>query len=296
MPPNFESKDYWNKRFTDNTSAFEWLTSGENLDATIQHCIEATTTKRNPNLRIFHIGCGTSDLSFQLCRYVRQASQVCNSDYSSKAIELGQARERKLVGESLPPVKYMQWKCEDLLSLRTVGEALQRGRSGHGGCRDGRAVEPYDLVLDKSTADSICCGSYIPVSLPYSFYVGAGEAKTSGSVYPLNVLAVHLAALTTPSTGRWVVLSYSDDRFPFLSLYPRTTIDGVLSDELKEAGFPDPRTLWKLESKQPVISTVPSIGGKDGIHRPELQHWLYVLARTDERVDLGTVSPFTPED
>ena len=178
----------------------------------------------------------------------------------------------------------MRWSCMDLLSLQsTLGLLHHQVSTGK--------RKLYDLVLDKSTSDSISCGPDHVLQLPYPLSINGWTRRlqnsgttATGAVHPLHLLAVHLASLTTPRTARWICVSYSEDRFPFFSSYPPFRDDGVLSGKLVERGFPDPKTLWKLEKKYRVTVQVEDHGATDAVHRPETSDWVYVLVRTDVEV------------
>src|SRR5688572_24615326 len=61
MPPDFEKREYWNRRFASETS-FEWLVSPEIMMKTIEPYLE----KLAPDAPILHLGFGTSDLQVHL--------------------------------------------------------------------------------------------------------------------------------------------------------------------------------------------------------------------------------------
>ncbi|EME47081.1 hypothetical protein DOTSEDRAFT_69149 [Dothistroma septosporum NZE10] len=306
--PDFASLEYWDNRFEKDSKPFDWLVPATALRDVTQDMIEAEALQ---NAEILHIGAGTSEC-FVLRKLVSNPEQIHNVDYSDPAVAIGQTRERELlikedetdrvqdlleIGDNkhdsvqlneLP--KSMRWSCMNLLDLRSTLD-LHRSQL--------QAGKLYDLVLDKSTSDSIGCGADLHLTLPYPLSINGWTRRLQGSgttqaanVHPLHILAVHLAALTTPRTGRWLAISYSEDRFPFLPPFPPTTGNGLLSDDVIKAGFPHPHQLWRLETKQQI-----ALDGKEEtlaerkkrlslgyLHRPRVSHWLYVLKRTDALV------------
>ncbi|CAI6248958.1 unnamed protein product [Periconia digitata] len=149
----------------------------------------------------------------------------------------------------------MRWSCVDLLSHSSVLLACQ--------------PSTYSLVIEKSTSDSISCADDVQVALPYCINVPQdavpvpGVKQTQRSVHPLHLVAIHLALVTKPG-GRWISLSYSDNRYPFLD---ESGLENSISDPmptqnskdmtsrrivddrtLAAAGneLPNPSRLWKL--------------------------------------------------
>ena len=300
---SFASREYWESRFTREASPFDWLVPAQNLREIALEWIEDSASKA---MEVLHIGCGTSDAS-ALRELVGDPRQIHNVDYSRAAIDAAVVREDELISkadqtwtetkdkhdsvqQSTAPQK-MRWSCLDLLSLDSAFCLLeQQSETGN----------LFDLVLDKSTSDSIACGSDIHVSLPYPLSVNgwtrgirqSGVAQ-SAEVHPLHVLAVHLAALTRPKTGKWIVVSYSEDRFPFLPPYPQSASHGFLPDSVIQAGFAHPRQLWRLEAKEKIdlnVKREETLAERKKrltsrtVHRPQVSHWLYVLVRTDALV------------
>ena len=301
--PSFASREYWDERFDNDSSQFDWL-----LPATALRdvAVEWSGAESLRKAEVLHIGCGTSDSGI-LREIVDSADQIHNVDYSAAAVEAArkrelEARDQKADDELLlgtarwkhdsvqlnSSSRYMRWSCLDLLSLdATLSLAEQQSERGR----------MLDLILDKSTSDSISCGSDISLQLPYPLSINgwtrgvmASAVFQSFDIHPLHMLAVHLAALTTPRTGRWIAISYSDERFPFLPPYPRSASHGFLPESAIKAGFPHPNQLWRLETKEkiePEAEKEETLAQrrkrlKEGIvHRPKIAHWLYVLVRTD---------------
>lgn len=338
--PSFGSQNYWNNRFTANSNPFEWLEAPNALDPFLVHALQCYTDECP---EILHIGCGTSLLSYHLRAHVQNPEQIHNLDYSDVAVQVGRKREVDLFskkgdsngnngsmsisndtakdtksstgkpgiddptvattshsakGNPEQSMKCMHWSSADLLSHSSLLRICKP--SG------------YSIIVDKSTSDSIACADDLYVPLPYPIYTSMnnpGPQETTESfepIHPLHILAIHMALLTKPK-GKWISLSYSEDRYPFLRVPPATP-DGfthasasVLSanehngnispeddlDDIPEkiikSGLPDPGTLWRLESKHEieVPDTTPQIGA---VYRPRVVHWVYVLERTGAEV------------
>ncbi|KAK4506151.1 hypothetical protein PRZ48_004116 [Zasmidium cellare] len=315
--PDFSQQSYWDTRFAADQTPFDWLLPASALCTLARDMLDDPPALEKA--QILHIGCGTSDSSV-LRSLVRDPEQVHNVDYSEAGVEAGEGREREVmksegreVGEGdggvweeggekkhdsasfqeiikTPSSRTMRWSCMDLLSLQSTLGLLHHQLA---------SKKLYDLVLDKSTSDSISCGQDIPLPLPYPLSINGWTRRlqnsgtsTTGSVHPLHLLAVHLAALTTPRTARWIVVSYSEDRFPFLPPFPQSTGAGMLDDGVIKAGFPHPFQLWKLERKERVevgkaeeeetLSERRKRLSQPGyVHRPRVGHWVYVLRRTE---------------
>jgi hypothetical protein len=302
--PEFASLEYWDKRFTKDRTPFDWLIPATALrDVTLDTIDD---TQRLRSAQILHIGCGTSDAS-TLRDLVASPEQVHNVDFSAAAIKAGSEREASLAqnpdvagasewGEESQAANVtltsMRWSCLDLLSLNSTLDLLQRQHEETG--------RLFDLVLDKSTSDSISCGPAKLLDLPYPLSVNGwtrrilqGGSLHSTDIHPLHILAVHLAALTAPRSGRWIVISYSEDRFPFLPPFPHSASTGLLEDSTIKAGFTHPNTLWTLETKEKIdldanrdetLAQRRKRLSAGVVHRPKVTHWLYVLRRTDALV------------
>jgi hypothetical protein len=303
--PEFASREYWDERFSNDSSRFDWLVPAIVLCDIADEWVEADGLRKAD---ILHIGCGTSDSSI-LRRLVDNPSQIHNVDYSATAVEAERAREQETLAkepedqhdqpwvdmtsekrDSVQPSspQAMRWSCLDLLSLDStislMEQQYERGRL-------------FDLILDKSTSDSISCGANLNLQLPFPLSINgwtrgvlvSGVAQLA-EIHPLHILAVHLAALTTPRTGKWITISYSEDRFPFLPPFPQSASHGFLAESTIQAGFPHPNKLWRLEAKEkiePEAQKEETLAQrrkrlKEGIiHRPQVSHWLYILVRTD---------------
>jgi hypothetical protein len=291
-PPAYGTQDYWESRFKTNTASYDWLEHASLLDSEIA---EALATSDDDAPKILHIGCGTSMLSIHLRAFVSDPRQITNIDFSAEAIELGRKLEKDTFnfawgddedhvetdypeGETKSQLKrevpMMKWTQTSLLELESVVATCELGR--------------YDVIVDKSCCDAIACASWVNIPLPFFLYMDSpasnvSDSPTAGllmeddySIYPLNLLAIHLALVARPG-GRWIALSYSRDRWPFCtdeSMPESTAAHQALPKELVDHGFPDPDRLWSLIKKEPVLSETIDAGE---IHSG---HWIYVFERT----------------
>lgn len=305
--PDFASQAYWDDRFTTDKKPFDWLLPASALRDVTSDMSEKDALRK---CEVLHIGCGTSDSSI-LRELVHVPEQILNADYSSAAVEAASEREQELLaqeqnsnlpetetGESVDgehrtvALKGMRWSCTDLLSLDSTLSLYERQQAESG--------RLFDLVLDKSTSDSISCGQEVSLNLPYPLSINGWSRRilqsgtdSTAEVHPLHVLALHLAALTTPVTGRWIAISYSEDRFPFLPPFPHSVSTGLLGDDVIRKGFTHPHQLWKLERKekidldanrQEILAERKKRLSAGLVHRPKISHWLYVLRRTNAMV------------
>ncbi|KAF2813354.1 uncharacterized protein BDZ99DRAFT_460607 [Mytilinidion resinicola] len=191
-----------------------------------------------------------------------------------------------------PSPTHMRWTTVDLLSLPSLLSACSPGS--------------YTLIVEKSCSDAIACAEDIPVSPPYPLSIRPASVPSLSAssssppaqlpppppsppsapsspcyyIHPLTLLAVHLAALATPH-ARWICLSYSSARFPFLPA--STDAESAVPRELLEQGFPDPAALWRLERREAVETAGEGEAGKE-VHRPRVVHWVYVLERSEVEV------------
>ncbi|KAI1613244.1 hypothetical protein EDD37DRAFT_626938 [Exophiala viscosa] len=306
--PSFSSRSYWDDRFTGDQITFEWLLSVGDTIAIINGIIvnsriDGQGVSNDPKPRILHIGCGTSDLSLHLRELVRLPAQVHNVDFSEAAVEHGRMKELQSFhihpasidadrgrdgGVSGPAAtevsereNWMSWSTVDLLSLPSVESLV-----GDGG-------QLYDLIIDKSTSDAIACGDNITV-MP--LWVQP-DGRVPISMDPVDLLALHLAAVTAPA-GYWIVISYSANRFPFLEseAEQRDQCAEKSPSQHDTSRGVAPGRFWRLERKAQI--TVPAteeavVGGAPGhtVHRPEIYHWLYVLIRTEALLGPGVEPP-----
>ncbi|EXJ58674.1 hypothetical protein A1O7_06102 [Cladophialophora yegresii CBS 114405] len=284
---SFDSEVYWEHRFTASQTPFEWLTpidvTASILEKEIGNALNAENSRFDETgPSILHIGCGTSDLSLRLRDYVRRPVDVHNVDFSRQAVKLGQQREKEYFGQAALPgagigektqvnqfdlnASWMRWSNVDLLSRRDVLSLTNEGTT------------LYDFVVDKSTSDAIACGDdvdFLPASVDH------GEVEVASPMHPMEVLAMHLAAVTAMD-GRWIIISYSTERFWFLEHKPKRPSD-FLSNGNTGQQFgrkADPKKYWRLDRKEPLAASESGSTPCDNVHRPQIYHWLYVLVRT----------------
>ncbi|KAF2832918.1 hypothetical protein CC86DRAFT_441628 [Ophiobolus disseminans] len=273
MPPSYGSQEYWNKRFTTEPEPFEWLEAPDVLDPFLRDAIDRSD---DPNPALLHIGCGTSMLSYHLRTIVQEPNRIHNLDYSDVAIDLGRKRETELCNDERfedqqcgcsATSECMRWDAVDILDHQSL----------LGACKPGA----YSVIIDKSTSDCIACCDQVHIRLPYAVDAWSESPtnmdlrRSPEPVHPLHILAVHLALISKPR-ARWIALSYSGDRFPF--------IDGLYSSRPHLPGFPDTGTLWKLLDKREMQSEkepTVDVNGDRVIHRAKTSHWMYALERTE---------------
>jgi ubiquinone/menaquinone biosynthesis C-methylase UbiE len=273
MPPSYGSQEYWNKRFISEPEPFEWLEAPDVLDPYLRDALQSSS---EPNADVLHIGCGTSNLSYHLRTIIKEPERIHNLDYSDVAIDLGRQREEELCREerfedqqptSSATSESMRWDTVDMLDHQSFFRVCKTGA--------------YSVIVDKSTSDCIACCDDVRVQLPYTIDVWSESSTTTElrrapeQIHPLHILAVHMAAATKPG-ARWIALSYSSDRFPF--------VDGLYSSRPHLPGFPDTGKLWKLIDKREVQNqgrdSVDTVGDRV-VHRPKSTHWVYIMERTE---------------
>lgn len=274
MPPSYGSQEYWNKRFATEREPFEWLGAPDVLDPYLRDALHSNI---DPKPEVLHIGCGTSNLSYHLRTIVNEPERVHNLDYSEVAIDIGRKREQELCTEerfedqqvtSGATSESMCWDAVDMLDHQSFLRICKPGA--------------YSIIMDKSTSDSISCCDDVHIQLPYTIDIWSGSPTSMDlrsspeRIHPLHILAVHMAVATKPG-ARWIALSYSNDRFPF--------VDGLYSSRPHISGFPDTGQLWKLldkrEVQEPGKDSVDRLDGGRVVHRPRSTHWVYILQRTE---------------
>ena len=297
MPPQFSSKSYWNSRFTSDPSPFDWLLPASALDSLLRSTLSSSPF---PNPKVLHIGCGTSWLSFHLRAHVEKPNQVLNLDFSETAIDLGKTKEADLyrpdeaeVPEMLSSSREwcgaeddgerMQWAAADLLEFSSLVSAT--GCSG----------PQFAVILDKSTSDAISCAQSIPATEAFlGIDAGVLDSKAFSAAMnlrersvpdpehlldPMIVLSLHLAAITREG-GTWIAVSYSQDRFWFLE---RNLLNDTEADSQKHGSNKlDPKRFWRLARKEALEIQQQDEPSISPVHRPNIQHWLYLVLRTDE--------------
>lgn len=305
QPPSFGSRQYWDDRFTSNSNPFEWLEAPTSLDPFLIDVL-SETTDQTPE--ILHIGCGTSLLSYHLRAHVQHPNQIHNLDYSEVAIQVGKKRELEIFnaeqnisqgvdreGTSSDESDNEKAILNDQANKTTskgVEEVESNGASSiacmrwssanllsHSSLLNACRPSTYSVIVDKSTSDSIACADDIYVPLPYpvcvSHHASSQISWSTEPVHPIHILAIDLALVAKPK-ARWIALSYSNDRFPFLdctldegtvpnsiaelaSELASAELDGFddeLDDDLDDIpkdmidkGLPDPKTLWRPVGK-----------------------------------------------
>ncbi|KAK8113872.1 hypothetical protein PG999_005941 [Apiospora kogelbergensis] len=325
MPPSYGTKAYWDTRFQHEDN-YEWLLPADSLNAVVQQAMLACQRSYGssdaasppPQQHILHIGCGSSDLSFQLRDLVASPNQITNVDYSSAAVKKCRLRESEALfsttadAGSFRALKgsdsmRMYWETADLLSAESIARLGMRRQTQPAAGEDGPDDDGpffFDIVADKSTSDAISCAEDTSVLLPFITPRRVQQQQTNNNaaaasrispalVDPMYLLAVHMAVLARPRTGHWCALSYSDERFSFLDggSSGSSGNSGSLAeaeapaDQDLERWFPDPRRFWIVERKERVTVAPPAATTGSGghvVHQPEIAHWLYVLVRTDE--------------
>lgn len=238
---DYSSQTYWSSRF-ENEQSFEWLTPSFAL---IPHITRALDDLGANSLKIIHIGCGNSELSLDLRHLVEGRlgapnAKVINIDYAAPALDRMRAAELARFGDT-----HMRWEVLDLLDWTTTSQLLSEPE---------RAV-----IVDKSCADAIACGPDVRAPLL------AGGTR---AVHPMEVLALHLAALVAPGSI-WLAVSYSSTRFEFLAS--------------QEGEKPRASDFWQLERRERITAQTESLGN---VHAPEIYHTLFVLKRGTRALDL----------
>jgi hypothetical protein len=258
--PSFGDLEYWNKRFTKEES-FEWLADFTVLEPWLKQAVaERSGSKERP--QVLHIGCGSSALSMQLRDLVESPQQIHNVDYSEVVVEKNRQREHELLSASKASTELCRWSTLDLLSVTQVMEFAELGKG-------------YDVIVDKSTSDAISCSEDVSVELPSRISTNSSSRVSpliEATVYPLHILAIHIAYLAKPGCV-WIVLSYSADRFIYWK------------DEETIEGLPHPSELWRLEGHEKIEQPPDP---NDTVHRPPVMHHLYLLRRTDVRLNRFT--------
>lgn len=344
--PSFADVEYWDTRFTSNPAQFDWLLPPSTLEPIINEVIgqikadsvdrrdlkalkgsgkeaqqneEVETGEKNggaadsgvsdgnaDNIELLHIGCGSSMLSVWLRRFTHPPL-VVNTDYSIKGIEVGKRMEREYLksfkaemgAEGEEPET--SWDTLDLLNTPDILRHFHE-----------RQNKPYDLIVDKSTADAIACGVDVPITVrnPSSRPSSPSGSPQELKVQPTISLALHLAYLTHPNS-RWLAISYSAERFDFLDPQEVREVDvdvdagGEAGSDSDSTTIPEtfnPARFWELEKKVtvpvPVRYNGRQEGGENGrekekereretVHRPEEVVYVYVMRRTEEAVNFG---------
>ncbi|CAD0084585.1 unnamed protein product [Aureobasidium vineae] len=250
--PSFGEVEYWNTRFT-KEEQFDWLADFAVLEPWLK---KAITEKSGHDERpqVLHIGCGSSALSTQLRDLVDSPQQIHNVDYSSVVIERNRQRESEMLRTMASEIEPCRWSTLDLLSASQILDVENFG-------------DEYDVIIDKSTSDAISCAEDVAVDLPYCINTtntNRSPAQKQEMIYPLHILAIHLAYLARPNC-LWIVLSYSSSRFSSW-------------EDATPPGSPKLDQIWEMHRHEKIEQPPDP---EDNVHRPPTMHHLYILKRTD---------------
>ncbi|EIN09511.1 hypothetical protein PUNSTDRAFT_143054 [Punctularia strigosozonata HHB-11173 SS5] len=282
MPPEYGSKAYWDERF-EKEENFEWLGDGQAMIPVLRAWLLGDSTsprgdsQASDGARVLHIGAGTSRLSNMVVRALSDVVDakglvVVNTDFSEAVVERGRQEQEQEQGS-----RAVRWERVDLLREEDVRGLLRAESSGTG------QVARFDAVIDKSTSDAISCAPDVWMKGRENAHVldtpSTHEESSGTPVEALEVLALHLAAVVKPH-GVWIALSYSSNRFPFLKN------DSLCHDaeerDVHACGLA-PFAFWTVERKEAVDA--PSGQSREGVHAPPVQHWIYVLRRSNVAFD-----------
>ena len=317
-PPDFSSADYWTTRFLAEKS-FEWLVSSAQIIPLVRSSIHdvgslsANDHKGDGDIvNILHFGCGTSSLGSDIHEALavegdRSKFNLVDGDYAASTIET-EHRTVPLVEidvmdhESLESKTRQLCKCKGRNGDRddTSGTSIEDGKDNRKGedseYDDEGGDELWDILVDKSTADAICCGPDIPLKSPLLPHpIGSQEEQSvfgpsSEMVQPIIVLCRNLARVTKRG-GRWISISYSSSRFDHLTNphhlndlthphNPNSASSPTFSMNEKVDGS------WRVIEKEAIPNGSPTTrevddgrGGLRIVYEPETSVWVYILER-----------------
>ncbi|KAH7373583.1 hypothetical protein KP509_17G063400 [Ceratopteris richardii] len=124
---NYSDATYWNKRYMDDLSTFDWYQCYAGLSPLIRRFIPLSS-------RVLMVGCGNAAVSEDMVKDGYQ--NIINIDISPIVIE---AMQKKYC--DVPQLEYMTM---DVLDMSSFGDCS------------------FDAVIDKGTLDSIMCGMAAP--------------------------------------------------------------------------------------------------------------------------------------
>lgn len=212
-------------------------------------------------------------LSFHLPKILTPGSVAHNVDFSREAVEWGVKMEAEIVlgrtwfwSDPKQAERKLAWHQASLLALSSLLC-----------CNEPRSV---NLVVDKSTSDAIACGPDVEVRLPRS--VEDAVPQVPIKVHPLHILALNLAVVAVPG-ARWLSLSYSKERFPFMP-----TLFAPQHAPLPK-GMLDPARFWNVMERE-EIQTEEAVGDKyknivgETVHTVTTSHYMYILERTEQEL------------
>lgn len=269
MPPRYEQWSYWNDRFQ-SESHFEWL--GDGVYTILPHLLVFLMSHPTPP-RLLHIGAGSSWLSHRVLDTYRgvygkdvDASRIVNLDYSEEIVR--QRLSAQVVDGSCGP--QIQWIRADALQWKDLSSVLASWGDG-----EKNLAGHFEVILDKSTSDCIACVDDIALEEPtvanplLSPFLEANPSLKI-EVSPMEMLALNLACLTPPG-AIWIALSFSERRFEFLLQATR------LSKPSLHVSLA-PERFWAVKMVD-AVNAHPGVL-QDGVHSPEIKHYVYVLERT----------------
>lgn len=274
MPPDYESQSFWDNRFK-KEHHFEWLGDGKDTIVPIlRPLLQVSASAHSLRVpRTLHIGAGTSSLSDHIFASYHDVfagrsieNAIVNTDFAAQAVEKGRRAEKGKGRDAI------LWEQVDLLSWQNIVGLKEQDEQG-----------VFDFVVDKSTSDAISCGETFTFSqekltnpsISLHPMLRAYLSRHPGEILqlePLEILALHLAALVRPG-GLWIALSYSNDRFPFLT----SPLNTMGTEQVLDAGL-----YWKVDAVQTV--NAPSgwgrLEGGANVHTPQILHYLYTFKRS----------------
>lgn len=246
LGPSYDEEQYWDERFKFDSDSFEWLGSGGILLEAFQQAFPFTTGDTSRPPRVLQLGAGTSKLSLDLARHMIDVyksetilNSVLNLDFSHNALKIGQ---EQAASQGLEEMQYLH------VDLRQWSELSSKN------------IDPIDFIMDKSTSDAISTNTNIDLTIQSRInnnlcpLLTKSKEKVS-SLDPLDLVALHLAALSNPGC-LWAVLSYSSTRFQIFS-----------SPECLSQKY------WKIIQKK----SVPAPSGSEVPGAPSVYHWFYLL-------------------
>lgn len=247
LGPSYDEEKYWNEKFANNPDCFEWLGCGSVLLDAFHRAFPPSSNAPTPP-RTLHLGAGTSKLSLDLARHylstykphndnVSVLDSIRNVDFSQIALDIG---EQQAHSEGLSGMQYRRIDLRDWIECQSLTS-------------DGL----MDFILDKSTSDAVSTNRLIELNSMQSRQCPLMQATDCTLVDPLDLVALHLAALSKPGC-LWAVLSYSSCRFDIL-----------------DSPHSHSKSHWKLVEK----TSIPAPSGSHDSGAPATYHWYYLLQR-----------------
>ena len=174
----------------------------------------------------------------------------------------------------------MRWVCADALKWDEA-RAVLADIDGGGGVSDSpgpTAPRLFDVVVEKSTSDAISCGEDVPLDgASGSVHPILRTAARAAAIAPMELLAVHLAALVRPG-GLWVALTFSASRFAFLDRGERSHADDSRARPPSGPGS----AYWSIEEVKPVNAPTGALEDTARVvHAPAVQHYVVLIRRND---------------